>query len=102
MENGIKSLVSDVQDSARIRYHKCENLVRRSPGKAILTAAAAGWCLHRLPVRSILVANVRLAAALTPPLLLAFGAAKLCEFLQNQARATSKPDRLDSDLIQLR
>ena len=86
IEQGVHSLVADVKHKACQRYEVCEQRVRESPGKAILVAVAAGYLLHRLPVRSLLVAQVRLLAALTPPTLFAFGAAKLCEFLQEQAR----------------
>lgn len=86
VEQGINSLLAD----ARLKIHdtsaRCREKVRKSPGTAVLTAVAAGYCLHRLPVRSLLVTQVRLLAALTPPALLAIGAAKLCEFLQAKAR----------------
>ncbi len=59
----------------------------------MLAAVAAGYCLHRLPVRSLLVSQVRLLAALTPPALLAIGAAKLCEYLQSQVREKPKSTR---------
>ncbi|MES2437985.1 MAG: hypothetical protein V4584_02905 [Verrucomicrobiota bacterium] len=86
VEQGLQALVGDVKRKACEHYQDCEQRVRESPGKAILAAVAAGYVLHRLPVRSLLVSQVRLVAALTPPTLLAFGAAKLCEFLQNKSR----------------
>ncbi|MEO5912888.1 MAG: hypothetical protein ABIS50_01560 [Luteolibacter sp.] len=86
VEQGVAALIEDVKHKVHSSYESCEDRVRRSPGKAILVAAAAGYCLHRLPVRSLLVTQVRLMAALAPPALFAFGAAKLCEFLQNEAR----------------
>jgi hypothetical protein len=86
VEQGVNALIEDVKHKVHSSYENCEEQVRNSPGKAILIAVAAGYCLHRLPVRSILVAQVRLIAALTPPALFAFGAAKLCEFLQKEAR----------------
>jgi hypothetical protein len=67
-------------------YARCEERVKQSPGKAVLIAVASGYFLHRLPVRSLLVSQVRLLAALAPPALYAFGAAKLGEYLQKQAR----------------
>jgi hypothetical protein len=51
---------------------------------SVLGAAAAGYLLHRMPVRAILVTQVRVLSALTPPALFLFGAAKLYEFLQKQ------------------
>lgn len=86
VEQGVNALIDDVKQKVHSSYENCEEQVRSSPGKAILIAIAAGYCLHRLPVRSILVAQVRLIAALTPPALFAFGAAKLCEFLQKETR----------------
>ncbi len=86
VEQGVNALIEDVKHKVQSGYETCEQRIRRSPGKAVLVAVAAGYCLHRLPVRSLLVAQVRLLSALAPPALLAFGAAKLCEFLQNEAR----------------
>lgn len=86
VEQGVNALVGDVKRKVTDTYADCEQCVRQSPGKAILLAVAAGYCLHRLPVRSILVTQVRLISALAPPALLAFGAAKLCEYLQEKAR----------------
>ncbi len=84
MEDGVNALVRDAQQSIRHRYQQCEQSVRKSPTSSVLGALAAGYCLHRLPVRSILVAQVRLLTALAPPALFLFGAAKLYEFLKNQ------------------
>lgn len=92
IEQGVSALVDDVKKTVCRTYAECEQCVRESPGKSILLALAAGYCLHRLPVRSLLVAQVRLVAALAPPTLVAFGAAKLCEFLQNEARKKSKSE----------
>ena len=86
IEQGVNSLLHDVKSKATSTYERCEERVRRSPTKAVLAAMAAGYCLHRLPVRTLLVAQVRLMAALAPPAVFAFGSAKLCEFLQKQAR----------------
>jgi len=90
IEQGVDALVGDVKRKFSQSYGECEQCVRDSPGKAMLLAVAAGYCLHRLPARSLLVTQVRLIAALAPPTLLAFGAAKLCEFLQGQAREKSR------------
>lgn len=90
IEQGVEALIGDVKRKVSHSYEECGQCVRESPGKAVLLAVAVGYCLHRLPVRSILVAQVRLIVALAPPTLLAFGAAKLCEFLQCQAREKSR------------
>lgn len=92
IEDGVNALIGDAKQKACQSYEHWEECVRESPGKSILLAVAAGYCLHRLPLRSLLISQVRVASALAPPVLLAFGAAKLCQFLQQQARA--KPARL--------
>ena len=94
VEAGVKALLTDVKQRAINRVEECEQRVRQSPGKAVLVSVAAGYCLHRLPLRSLLVAQVRLATALAPPLLFAIGAAKLCEFLQGQARKKNYSGRV--------
>lgn len=85
VEQGVNALLDDAKRNVCNRYDHYEDLVRQSPGKAVLISVAAGYLLHRLPVRSLLISQVRLVTALAPPTLLAFGAAKLCEFIQNQA-----------------
>lgn len=91
VEQGVNALVGDVKNKVHDSYRNCEQCVQRSPGKAILAALAAGYCIHRLPVKSLLVAQVRLMVALAPPVFLAFGAVKLCEYLQNEARRSNTP-----------
>lgn len=86
VDEGIHAALSSAKEKAIDRLEDWEDCVRRHPSKAILGAVAAGVLLHRLPVRSILVANVRLVSALAPPALLAYGAAKLCEILQKKGR----------------
>lgn len=90
MEEGVNVLLSNARQSIRHRYQKCENRVRKSPTTAVLGAVAVGYLLHRLPVRAILVTQVRVLSALTPPVLFLFGAAKLYEFLQRQELAKQK------------
>lgn len=86
IEQGIHALVNDAKQKLHDTCEDCRHCVRESPIQAILLAAAAGYLLHRLPVRALLVAKFRLMTALTPPTLLAYGAAKICELLQDQAR----------------
>lgn len=88
IEEGFTALVDDVKHKAHVSFEQYEEHVRRSPAKAILIAAAAGYCLHRLPVRSILATQVRLLGALAPPALFAFGTVKVFEYLQRKARET--------------
>lgn len=84
MEEGVHVLLSNAQQGIRRRYQKYNNLIRKSPTSAVIGAAAVGYLLHRLPVRAILVTQVRVLSALTPPALILFGAAKLYDFLQKQ------------------
>lgn len=79
-------MLQDGKRTLKQRYGALEAEVAQHPTKAVLFATAAGYLLNRLPLRSILIANVRIAASLTPPLLLAIGAAKACEYLQSKAR----------------
>lgn len=80
-------MLHNVRQGLNHRFHECENRVRKSPTTAVLGAMAVGYVLHRLPMRAILVTQVRVLSALTPPVLLMFGAAKLYEFLQRQDTA---------------
>ena len=90
IEEGVNALVSDVKHRLCESREHWENRVRESPGKAVMVALVAGYCLHRLPLRALFITKMRLMAALAPPAMLAIGAAKLCEFLQEQARAQGK------------
>lgn len=86
VEDGVRSLIQDAKACACGKYEACENYVRKHPGKAMLIAAGAGMIAHRLPLRALFVTQARIIAALAPPAMIAFGAAKLCEVLQRQAR----------------
>lgn len=87
LEDGVKIMLHNARQGISHRFHECENRVRRSPTTAVVGAVAVGYLLHRLPMRAILVTQVRVLTALTPPVLLMFGAAKLYEFLQRQETA---------------
>jgi hypothetical protein len=84
LEEGLQVLLGNVKEDVRHRYQRCENRIRRSPASSVLGAVAAGYFLHRMPVRAILVTQVRVLSALVPPALFLFGAAKLYSFLQKQ------------------
>ena len=90
VEEGVNVLLGNARQGIRQRYQKCQNRIRKSPTTAVLGAAAAGYLLHRLPVRAILITQVRVLSALTPPALFLFGAAKLYEFLQRQELTRQK------------
>lgn len=90
VEEGVNVLLSSARQGIRRRYQKCEHQIRKSPATAVLGAVAVGYLLHRMPIRAILVTQVRVLSALTPPALFLFGAAKLYEFLQMQESANRK------------
>jgi len=90
LEEGVSVLCGNARQGIRNRFQKCENRIRQSPTTAVIGAVAAGYFLHRMPVRAILVTQIRVLSALTPPALLLFGAAKLYEFLQKQELAKRK------------
>ena len=90
MEEGVNVLMYNARQGIRHRYQRCQNQIRKSPTTAVLGAVAAGYLLHRLPVRAILVTQVRVLSALAPPALFLFGTAKLYEFLQRQEIAKQK------------
>ncbi len=86
----LSSSLRDVRQRTRRRYQEFENQIRKSPTTSLLGAVAVGYLLQRMPVRAILVTQVRVLAALTPPALFLFGAAKLYEFLLRQDLAGRK------------
>jgi hypothetical protein len=90
IEEMAKVTLSKVQQDIRQRYQVCENQIRKSPATSVIGAVAVGYLLHRMPVRAILVTQVRVLSALAPPALFLLGAAKLYEFLQRQQLAGHK------------
>jgi hypothetical protein len=86
LEHGVKSVVENVKSKASENFEHCERKVRESPGKAVLIALGAGYCLNRLPVASLLAVPLRLTAVLAKPALLLLGAAKLYEIVEKQSR----------------
>lgn len=90
IEEGVDCFLSNARQSINHRYEECKNRIRKAPTTAVLGAVAVGYFLHRMPVRAILVTQVRVLSALTPPALFLFGAAKLYEFLQRQELAKQK------------
>lgn len=90
MEEMVNVSLCNIRQNIRHRFQQCENQVRKSPTTSVLGAVAVGCLLHRLPVRAILVTQVRVLSALAPPALILFGAAKLYEFLQKHESAKRK------------
>lgn len=86
MEEGVHVLFSNAKEGFCHCYQDCEDHIRKSPVTAVLGAVAAGYLLHRMPVRAILVTQVRILSALTPPALVLFGAAKIYDFMRSRKR----------------
>lgn len=87
VEEMLNSSLCSVREGIRLRHQKCESRIRKSPTAAVLGAAGVGYLLHRLPIRAILVTQVRVLSAIAPPALFLFGAAKLLGFLQRRELA---------------
>jgi len=86
IEEGIQTLIEDGKEALKERYSSCEKEIVNHPLKAVAIAAATGYLLHRLPLRAIFITKMRILSALVPPVLLAIGAAKTCEYLQSKVR----------------
>lgn len=84
LEEGLRDCLCSARQCIQQQHHQCEDWVRQSPTAAVLGAVAAGYLLHRLPLRAILVTKIRVLTALTPPALFLFGAAKIFECLQRR------------------
>lgn len=84
--NGMKSALSDVKAKAADKRQEFDRSVSDSPEKAVAIAIGAGYLLHILPAGKILSGTLGLAAFLVKPTLLALGAIKACELLQEQAK----------------
>lgn len=88
MEEGVHVLLCNARQNLRHRVHQCENRIHESPKTAVVGALAVGYLLQRMPVRAILITQVRVLSALAPPALFLFGAVKLFDFLQRQRLTT--------------
>jgi len=82
IEENFQCLIAATKDKVTRTYAKYEKIAIASPGRTVLLALASGYCLHRLPVRALLVLQVRAAIAVAPAVLLGLGAVKLCGILQ--------------------
>ena len=67
VEEMVTASLSGVRQRIRQRHEKCESRIRLSPTASVLGAVGVGYVLHRLPVRAILVTQVRVLSALAPP-----------------------------------
>jgi len=86
-----------MEDVLRKRWETLEESVRRSPTAAILIAAGAGYCLHRLPLRSILATQFKLLWALAPPGLLAAAATKAYQVMEERSGNSGNGESKDGD-----
>lgn len=84
MEEGVNVLLRNAQQCIRLNYLACEEHIRHAPTTSVISAIIAGYCAHRLPLRAMAVAQVRVIAAVAPPALFLLGAAKVVELLQRQ------------------
>lgn len=92
-----KEVLTLLDDARQFVCDGCEATrqhVRESPTTSVLTAVLAGYVLHRLPLRSIMVTNVRVLASLLPPVVFVLGAAKVLELLQKSARSRETNNKL--------
>lgn len=87
IDRGVTGLLNEAQDTVRRQYAEVEETVRRSPAASLATAVAVGYFLHRLPLRAIINANLRIVSALAPPALFLFGAAKVYEMVKEESEA---------------
>lgn len=80
------SVINNVKAKAADKRESYDAMVRQSPEKAVLTALAEGYVIHLLPIRGLVAVPLRLALFLAKPALLALGAVKACEIVQDQTR----------------
>jgi hypothetical protein len=90
------TVLHDAERAAKNRLGSVGDRVRESPGTSVLCAIALGYFLRQVPIGTFLGGIARLLAAFARPAILLFGAAKLFEFLQREARGRRqrKPPRL--------
>lgn len=84
MEERLHLVLDDAKKSFIEGRLKFENQIQKSPTKTVLGAVAVGYLLHHLPVRAMIVTQVRVLAALTTPALLIYKAAAIYDFFQRQ------------------
>ena len=87
----LRQWTHQAEEEIRGNCRRCCEYARDSPAKAMATAAVAGYLLHYLPLRRLLIAKVRVASKLLPPLFLAYGAARTWELLGSRRRETTRP-----------
>ena len=102
IDTGIDVMLHKAEEGLARCLHDAEDCVRQAPLKSMAAAVAAGYFLRHLPIRALLVAKVRLLAALAPPALVMYGAAKVYEYLQEQSAQQAKGPNPDAEQRRLR
>ncbi|MCB1129900.1 MAG: hypothetical protein KDN05_02150 [Verrucomicrobiae bacterium] len=92
VDDRVRGLAERAGAEVRGECRRCIEYARESPGKAMLAAGAAGYVLHWLPLRALLVAKLRLTMKLLPPALFVYGAAKACEMARLCAQNAKRGD----------
>ncbi len=84
MEERLHVVLDDAKKGIYEGHQKFEKQIQKSPTKAVLGAVAAGYVLHHMPVRAILVTQVRVLVALITPALFIYKAAGIYDFVHKQ------------------
>lgn len=82
IEGKIGAWVQDTRTVLQRRCEECEEEVRKSPSRSMLTAVGVGYLLRMLPLTAIIAALLHLVFALIRPAVLLFCAAKAYDLLQ--------------------
>lgn len=84
MEDRLHVLLDDAKNDLRKGHRKFESEIQKSPTRAVLGAVAVGYMLHYMPVRTIVISQVRVLAALATPVLLFYKAATIYDLFQRK------------------
>jgi hypothetical protein len=93
LEDMFSTVFHRVEDTFRGQWAKLEDKVRDSPTTAVLIAAGIGYCIHRLPVRSLLATQLKLLWALAPPAVVAAAAGKAYQVLDERLHSDNGQSR---------
>ena len=89
-ESGMEKVLRRAELRIRDAGDCCRAAVRRNPGRSVLTAAAGGYFINRLPITSLLAAGVKLAGAFAPPALIALGICRVAGYCMGRDRELSR------------
>lgn len=85
IESKASTAIDKVTQSIKHSRRTSEDRIRKSPLPSVLGALGVGYFLRFLPITAILLAVLRLLLALVKPVIIAFGAFKLYEFVRSTA-----------------